>query len=95
MPNKSISHPDSTDQEPGDKTEEEALELNAGALIPEKTQEETRGLIERLKLGEQMQPCATRRRAKDGREIKIWLTTSTLLDESGNPAAIATTEKEI
>lgn len=76
-------------------TEEEVLELNAGALIPEKAQEETRGMIERLKRGEQVPPCETHRRTKDGREIRIWLTTSALLDESGNPAAIATTEKEI
>lgn len=76
-------------------TEEEALELNAGALIPEKAREETRGLIERLKRGEQVPPCETWRRTKDGREIKVSLTTSVLLDESGNPASIATTKKEI
>ena len=75
-------------------TEEEALGLNAGALIPEKAREETRDLIKRLKRGEQVPPCETWRRAKDGREIRIWLTTSVLLDESGNPASIATTEKE-
>ena len=76
-------------------TEKEAIELNAGALIPEKAREETRDLIERLKHGEPVPPCETWRRAKDGREIRIWLTTSALLDESGNPASIATTEKEI
>lgn len=76
-------------------TEAEALQLNAGALIPETAQEETRGLIERLKRGEHVPPCETRRRTRDGREIKVWLTASALLDESGNPAAIAATEKEI
>jgi len=76
-------------------TEPEALQLNAGELIPETAQEKTRGLIERLKRGEHVTTCETRRRAKDGREIKVWLTASALLDESGNPAAIATTEKEI
>ena len=40
-------------------------------------------------------PAKLVRRTKDGREIKVWLTISALLDESGNPAAIATTEKEI
>ena len=76
-------------------TEEEALALNATALIPEQAQEETRSLIERLKRGENVTPCETWRRTRDGREIKIWLTTSVLLGESGNPATIATTEKEI
>jgi two-component system CheB/CheR fusion protein len=40
-------------------------------------------------------PCEAIRLTKDGREIKVSLTTSVLLDESGNPTAIATTEKEI
>jgi len=76
-------------------TEKEALQLNAGALIPEKSQEKARGLSERLQRGEQAPPCETWRRAKDGREIKVSLTASTLLDESGNLTAIATTEKKI
>lgn len=76
-------------------TEAEALQLNARELIPETAQKKTRGLIERLKRGEHVPPCETRRRAKDGREIMVWLTASALLGESGNPAAIVTTEKEI
>jgi two-component system CheB/CheR fusion protein len=76
-------------------TKKEALELNPGALIPEKNRKETRGLIERLKRGEQVPPCETRRRTRDGREIRVWLTTSALPGESGNPASIATTDKEI
>jgi two-component system CheB/CheR fusion protein len=76
-------------------TEQEALHLDAGALTPEKAQKETRGLIERLKRGEHVPPCNATRLTKDGREIKVWLTTSALLDESGKPAAIATTEKEM
>lgn len=76
-------------------TEKEALELKASTLIPEKIQEETRSLIERLKRGEPVPPFETWRRTKDGREIKVWLTTSVLLDESGNPASISTTEKEV
>lgn len=76
-------------------TEQEALQLNASALIPENALEEMHGLIERLKRGEHAPPRETRRRTKDGREIKVWLTTSVLLDESGNTAAIATTEKEV
>lgn len=75
-------------------TEKEALQLNAGTLIPKQAQEEMRGLIERLKRGERVPPCETLRRTRDGREIKISLTASALLDESGNPSAIATTEKE-
>ena len=76
-------------------TEQEALQLNTGALIPENAQEDMRSLIERIKRGEHVPPCEAIRRTKDGREIKVSLTISALLDESGNPAAIATTEKEI
>jgi PAS domain S-box-containing protein len=76
-------------------TEKEALQLSAFALIPEKSREEARGLIERLKRGEQVPPCETWRRTKDGREIRVSLTASALLDKSGNTASIATTEMEI
>jgi two-component system CheB/CheR fusion protein len=76
-------------------TEAEALQINIAALTPEPAQEETRSLIERLKRGEHVPPCETWRRTKDGREIKVSLTASALLGESGLPAAIATTEKEI
>ena len=76
-------------------TEQEALQLNTGALIPEKAQDEMRRLIGRIKRGEHVPPCESWRRTRDGREIKVSLTISALLHESGNPAAIATTEKEI
>ncbi len=76
-------------------TEAEALQLDASLLIPETAQEETRDLIERIKRSEHVPPCETRRRTRDSREIKVSLTASALLDESGNPAAIVTTEKEI
>ncbi|BAN34776.1 MCP methyltransferase/methylesterase, CheR/CheB with PAS/PAC sensor [Sulfuricella denitrificans skB26] len=76
-------------------TEEEALQLNISVLTSQKNQEEMRDLIERLKRGEHILPFETTRITKDGREINVWLTVSALLGESGNPAAIATTEKEV
>ena len=38
-------------------TEQEALQLDAGALIPEKSREDMRSLIERIKRGEQGPPA--------------------------------------
>ncbi|MDP1558035.1 MAG: CheR family methyltransferase [Nitrosomonas sp.] len=48
-----------------------------------------------LEQGETAPPCETLRRAKNGRLFKIWLTTSLLLNEAGNPSAVALTEREI
>ncbi|MBU1690179.1 MAG: PAS domain-containing protein [Gammaproteobacteria bacterium] len=76
-------------------SEEEALQLNISVLASQKNQEEMRDKIKRLKRGERILPFETTRITKDGREIKVWLTVSALLGESGNPAAIASTEKEV
>jgi len=74
-------------------SEEEALRLNAAALIADEARAEMHMLWERLRHGEKAPPCESRRRAKDGRIFKVWLTTTVLLDEAGNPFAIALTER--
>jgi two-component system CheB/CheR fusion protein len=76
-------------------TEREALEFNADTLTPDKSKAQMHALIASLKHGEHVAPCETWRRTRDGREIKVWLTASALMDEAGNPAFFATTEKEI
>ncbi|MEK6708754.1 MAG: PAS domain-containing protein [Pseudomonadota bacterium] len=76
-------------------SEEEALRLNAAALIPDEVRADMHMLWERLRHGEKAPPCESRRRARDGRIFKVWLTTSALLDEAGNPSAIALTEREL
>jgi two-component system CheB/CheR fusion protein len=76
-------------------SEEEALRLNAAELIPDEVRADMRLLWEQLRRGERVPPCESQRRAKGGRVFKVWLTTSVLLDQAGNPSAIATTEREM
>ena len=37
----------------------------------------------------------SRRRAKDGREMDVWITATALRDEEGTPYAVATTERDL
>jgi two-component system, chemotaxis family, CheB/CheR fusion protein len=76
-------------------SEKEALQLDATELIPDKASKNMRMLIERLRHGETVPPCESWRRNKDGKIIKVWLTTSVLRSEAGIPSAIAITEREI
>lgn len=76
-------------------SEEEALQLNATALIPDKASESMRILTERLRHGETVPSCESWRRNKHGKQIKVWLTTSILLSDAEIPSAIAITEREI
>ena len=76
-------------------SEEEALRLSAAELIPDEVRAEMRLLWEQLRRGERVPPCESQHRAKGGRVFKVWLTTSVLLDQAGNPSAIATTEREM
>ena len=76
-------------------SEEEALQLNAVELIPDEAREDMHILWEQLRRGEKMPPCESWRRAKGGRMFKVWLTTSVLLDQAGNPFIIVLTEREV
>ena len=76
-------------------SEEEALQRNAIELIPDEARAGMRLLWERLQHGERVPPCESRRRAKDGRLFKVLLSTAVLMDQAGNPSAIATTEREM
>jgi two-component system CheB/CheR fusion protein len=76
-------------------SEEEALRLNAAALIADEARADMRVLWERLRQGETVLPCESRRRAKDGCIFKVWLTASVLLNDAGKPAVVALTEKEM
>ncbi len=52
-----------------------------------------RKLYNNLKQGQAAPSCESWRRAKDGRDIKVWLTTSVLLGDGGKPHAIVITER--
>jgi len=75
-------------------SEAEAIRMNIRDMYPEGEGEE--GLQKALHLSrrEIIEPYRARRIAKDGRLVELWLTASALLDEKGEPYAIATTERE-
>lgn len=76
-------------------SEEEALQLDASKLIPDEAREEMGVLFERLQQGKEVIPCEMMRRAQDGRILRVWMTASVLLKETGEAYAIAITEREI
>jgi two-component system CheB/CheR fusion protein len=76
-------------------SEEEALCLNADMLLADRARPNMRSLIERMRRGEIVPPCESWRLTKSGQELRVWLTTSVLLDEAGKPASIAITEREM
>jgi two-component system CheB/CheR fusion protein len=76
-------------------SEEEALAMNIRDLIPECEREAELAAARRQLLGEVREPCRTQRIAKDGRIVEVVLTSTALVNESGEAYAIATTEREI
>lgn len=76
-------------------TEDEALQLDANQLVPDIAREEMRILLEQLQHGQKIPPCETLRCTKEGHLLKVWMTTSILKNDAGNPVAIAFTEREI
>jgi PAS domain S-box-containing protein len=76
-------------------SEAEALELNVRGMVPESRHAELDEFTRRLAAGEAVGPFEIERTTKNGRILNIRLTATALLDASGNPYAIATTEREL
>jgi PAS domain S-box-containing protein len=76
-------------------SEDEALQMNIEALVPEDIQSQARGFLEAIKRGEEIVSLELKRRTKDGRLLDVWLTTTKLVDDHGRPVAVATTERDI
>ncbi|MEP7306226.1 MAG: chemotaxis protein CheB [Acidobacteriota bacterium] len=76
-------------------TEAEALTMNIRALIPEDQREISVAKVHEVAYAEALAPYRAQRLAKDGRIIETWLTAAALVDEVGEPYAIATTERAI
>jgi PAS domain S-box-containing protein len=76
-------------------TEAEALEKNVRDIVAETDREAALNLIQKIKQGEIVKSFELRRVTKDGRILDVWLTTTLLTDEKGNPVAIVTTERDI
>ena len=76
-------------------TEAEAKEMNIRDLVPEDETRQTENLLEEAGSGKTPDSLETRRLTKEGRVVDVWLTMTTLPDESGEVYAVATTERDI
>ncbi|MBC5816624.1 MAG: PAS domain S-box protein [Candidatus Eremiobacteraeota bacterium] len=76
-------------------TETEALKMNVRDIVAEPDREAALDLICRIKNGEIVKSFELRRITKDGGTLDVWLTTTLLRDETGQPVSIATTERDI
>ncbi|HEY3369554.1 MAG TPA: ATP-binding protein [Prolixibacteraceae bacterium] len=76
-------------------SEAEALGKNVRDIVAEPDRQAALTLISKIMHGEIVKSFELRRVTKDGRILDVWLTTTLLRDEKGNPVAIATTERDI
>jgi two-component system CheB/CheR fusion protein len=76
-------------------SEAEALAMNIRDVVPEDRREEALAAVKELGRAEVLEPFRTQRVAKDGRGMEVWLTATVLVNEAGEPYAIATTEREM
>lgn len=76
-------------------SEAEALSLNVRDCVPEPLQKDFFASVFTQSREVTPQPLRTKRLTKDGRSIDVWVTVSTLVNESGQTYAISTTERSI
>ena len=75
--------------------EEEALQMNIECLTPADKKEEQEELTGRLIAGEAITSLETQRVTNDGRILDVWMTITKLVDDTGKPIGIASTERDI
>jgi two-component system, chemotaxis family, CheB/CheR fusion protein len=76
-------------------SEAEALSLNVRDCVPEPLRKDFFASVFTQSREETPQPLRTKRLTKDGRSLDVWVTVSTLVNESGQTYAISTTERLI
>jgi len=76
-------------------SEDEALGMSVSDLLPSGARHDHIDFIHQALHHEALHSYETRRVAKDGRVVDIWLTMSILLDDSGNAVAVASTERDM
>jgi len=68
--------------------------MNIIDIVPEDKREEVLAFVKKL-IKEDVESFETQRITKDGKILDVWLTVTKLVDESGKPVSIATTERDI
>jgi two-component system CheB/CheR fusion protein len=76
-------------------SEAEALAMNIRDLIPETERHAALDIVRQRSRGEVLAPSRTQRITKDGPTVEVSLIATTLVNESGDVYAIATTERAI
>jgi len=76
-------------------TKTEALKMNVRQIAPKNGKDDALALLKRLRQGERVRSFEVQRLTKDGRLIDVWITVTTLTDETGTLVAVATTERDI
>ncbi len=74
-------------------SEPEALGMSILTIVPEDLHSETNAIVAKLREGHTVKSFETRRLTRDGQQLKIWMTVTALVDHTGQPKSIATTEK--
>ncbi|MHC5066522.1 MAG: PAS domain S-box protein, partial [Planctomycetota bacterium] len=76
-------------------TEAEALGMNIRDIVPEDRKSEAMDLVRMVAKGKDVESFETKRVAKDGTTLDVWLTGTVLTDANGKPERVATTERDI
>jgi PAS domain S-box-containing protein len=76
-------------------SEEEAFQSNIDRLTTPNKVLEQKAFIQRLVAGEDVTSFETQRVTKDGRVLNVWMTVTKLVDDTGRPVGIASTERDI
>jgi PAS domain S-box-containing protein len=74
---------------------DEAKRMNVEALVPEEDRARVREQLAAARRGGDLEAGEVRRVARDGRIRDVSLTMTRLVDDSGRPVAVATTERDI
>ncbi len=76
-------------------SEDEALQMSIWRITAPAKIAEKKAFINRLIAGEKVASFETQRVTKDGRVLDVWLTVTQLVDNTGKPIGIGSTERDI
>ncbi|TVP54383.1 MAG: PAS domain S-box protein, partial [Gemmatimonadales bacterium] len=76
-------------------SEAAALRMNYLDLVPESLKAGVQSMLEEAHEGLDLEPIRTERLTREGEAVTVWLTATELVDESGRPYGISSTERPI
>lgn len=76
-------------------SEAEALEMNIADIVPREKSKEALEFVKCAFRGELVSSFETQRVCKDGHTLDVWLTATLVPGDGGEPAYLATTERNV